>query len=69
MTGTSQTLPWWLGRGRGKDDRKQNTSASLNIIIMKEFSRAHSSKLSAKIQIENQTSQNLMLISNQLKNL
>ncbi len=23
MTGRSQTLPWWLGRGSGKDDRKQ----------------------------------------------
>jgi len=22
MTGRSQTLPWWLGRRRGKDDRK-----------------------------------------------
>jgi len=28
MTGRSQTLPWWLGR-RGKDNRKQNTLASL----------------------------------------
>jgi hypothetical protein len=25
VTGKSQTLPWWLVGGRGKDDRKQNT--------------------------------------------
>jgi hypothetical protein len=25
MTGRTQTLPWWLGGRRGKDDRKQNT--------------------------------------------
>jgi hypothetical protein len=29
MTGRSQTVPWWLGRGGGKDDRKQNTWARL----------------------------------------
>jgi hypothetical protein len=30
MTGrTKKTLPWWLGGGRGKDDRKQNTLVPL----------------------------------------
>jgi len=24
MTGRTQTMPWWLGGRRGKDDRKQN---------------------------------------------
>ncbi len=33
MTSRSQTLPWWLGEGRGKDDRKQNTLAPLSLII------------------------------------
>jgi hypothetical protein len=55
------------GGRRGKDGRKQNTLASLNIIIAEGFSRAHSSKLGAKIQYAYQTTQNLMLISNQLK--
>jgi hypothetical protein len=29
MTGRSQTLPWWLGGKRGKDDRKPNKLAKL----------------------------------------
>jgi hypothetical protein len=29
MLDWSQTLPWWLGGRRGKDDRKKNTMAPL----------------------------------------
>jgi len=32
MIGWTQTLPWWQGRERGKDDRKQNTWAPLPAI-------------------------------------
>ncbi len=32
MTGWTQTLSWWQGRERGKDDRKQNTLAPLPAI-------------------------------------
>jgi hypothetical protein len=35
MTGRSQTLPWWLVERRGKDDRNQNTLASLTGIVIK----------------------------------
>jgi hypothetical protein len=31
----SQTLPWWLGVRRGKDDRKQNTLSTLEIMFSK----------------------------------
>ncbi len=31
ITSMSQTLPWWLGVRRGKDDRKQNTLAPLDM--------------------------------------
>ncbi len=33
MTGRSQTLPWWLGEERGKDDRKQNTLVTSVLFI------------------------------------
>jgi hypothetical protein len=39
MTGRSQTLPWWLkGRG-GKDDRKQNTLATLACTNSNDFNQ------------------------------
>ncbi len=33
VIGRSQTLPWWPGGRRGKDDRKQNTLASLRHMV------------------------------------
>ncbi len=44
MTGRAQTLPWWLGGRRGKDDRKQNTFAPLPkrflCVLLKRIGRA-----------------------------
>ncbi len=33
MTDRTQTLPWWLGGEKGKDDRKQNTLTFLGNVI------------------------------------
>jgi hypothetical protein len=39
MTGRSQTLPWWLERRRGKDDRKQNTLVRVGVAHVRDLTR------------------------------